>query len=303
MPMIDQVQQDTLLTNISIAWEPQGHIADQIVPPVKVKLEDGQFIVYDKSAFNIPEAQRRPRTAYKEIDWTLSRDNYHAEEYGLQSRIDDRERTNSVEPLELDETSTEVLTANLLNVRERRITNLVLSTTNVTQNTTLSGTGQWSHAAGGDPIGVSVTAQNTIQAATGYLPNTMTMGFKVWQALRINPVLKAAVADGERLTKALVAELLGVERIIVGTTLYNTAKAGQTTALGDMWGKDALFSYTQPRPAQRRPSFAYRFYTQAFRVFRWRDTPVNCDVIRVNEIYAEKIIASQLGYLVKAAVA
>lgn len=303
MPFINQVRQDTLLTNLAIAWTPTGRIADEVAPPIPVALEDGQYYVFGKEGFNIPEAQRRPRSEYKEIDWTLSKDNYHAEEYGLQTRIDDRERNNAAAPLDLDETSTEVLTDNLLNVRERRVANMVTSTSNVTQNTTLVGAAQWSDSSGGDPIGVSITAQNTIQATTGFLPNTLAVGFKVWQYLRTNPKLRAALDVTRNLTQQEIAELLGVDRIIVGSILYNTAKEGQTVVLGDVWGKDAIFFYSQPRPAGRRPSFAYQLVVQPFRVFRWRKTEINCDMIRVNEIRAEKIVAATLAYLVKAAVA
>jgi hypothetical protein len=303
MPLLAQVKQDPLMTEVSLQYGPTGHIADQVLPPVRVTLEDGQYLVYDKSRFNTPEAQRRPRSRYKEIDWKFSKDAYHAEEYGLESRIDDRERDNSPDALGLDTTTTEILTDNILNNRERRVANLVLNTSNVTQNTTLAGAAQWSDASGGDPIGVSITAQTTIQASTGFTPNTAVMGFKVWQQLRNNPKITAFLGDTEQLTKQRLAQILGVEEVLVGTVLYNTAKAGQTAVLGDVWGKDVLFFYREPRPQQRRPSFGYRFFTQALRAFRWRDTPVNCDVIRVNEIRAEKIVAASLGYLVKAAVA
>src|SRR5688572_15533250 len=187
MPVLQQVRQDTLMTNISLAYGPTGHIADQVLPPVPVRLEDGTFISYDKYRFNIPQAIRRTRSGYKEIDSTLSKDTYHAEEYGLESRIDDRERDNAMPGLEIDETTTEILTDNILNNRERRVANLVTNTTNVPQNTTLAGAAQWSDASGGDPIGVSITAQTTIQGATGFVPNSIVMGFKVWQKLRNNP--------------------------------------------------------------------------------------------------------------------
>ena len=305
MPNIPTVRQDTLLTNISLQWGPTGHLANIVVPPVSVRLEDGSYITYGKEKFNIPEAQRRPRSRYKEIDWTLSRDQYHAEEYGLEGRIDDRERANQASPLDIDETTTEILTDNILNVRERRVANMVLSTTNVTQNTTLAGAAQWSDASGGDPVGVSQTASDTIQGATGFIPNVAVMGYKVRRKLGNNAKILAMLGTTEPrpINDARIAEILGVDRLIIGTVLYNTAKAGQTAVLGDVWGKDVLFAYLQPRPALRRPGFAYQFVVQDLRVFRWRDVPVNCDVLRVNEIRAEKIVASQLAYLVKNAIA
>jgi hypothetical protein len=179
----------------------------------------------------------------------------------------------------------------------------VLSTANVTQNTTLVGANQWSDASGGDPIGVAQTAASTIQGATGQLPNRAVIGYKVWNKLVTNAKIKAELVEGEQVSLARLAALWGVETVLVGTVLTTTSKKGQPVVLGDMWGKDALFYYYQPRPAQRRPSFGYQFVVQNLKAFRWRDVPVNCDVLRVNEIRAEKLVASSLGYLVKNAIA
>jgi hypothetical protein len=303
MPTLAQVREDPILGNISISYGPTGHIADDVLPVVPVRLEDGQYIEYDKSRFNTPEAKRNPRSRYREVDWTRTKASYHAEEYGLESRIDDRERDNAAAPLDLDETSTEILIDNLLNNRERRVANLVLSTTNVTQNTTLVGAAQWSDATGGDPIGVAQTAASTIQAGSGMLPNSVVMGYKVWNKLITNAKIKAELVQGEQVSVARLAALFGVQNVYIGQILTTVSKKGQPVTLGDVWGKDVLFYLRQPRPSLRRPSFGYQFQVQAMKAFRWRDVPVNCDVLRQNEIRAEKLVASSLGYLVKNAIA
>ena len=303
MPTLAQVREDPILTNISTQYGPTGHIADQVLPVVPVRLEDGQYIEYDMSRFNTPEAKRNPRSRYREVDWTRTKASYHAEEYGLEARIDDRERDNAAAPLDLDETTTEILTDNILNNRERRVANLVLSTSNVTQNTTLAGAAQWSDSGGGDPIGVAQTAASTIQGGSGQIPTSVVMGYKVWNKLITNAAIKAELVEGEQLSVARLAALFGVQEIFIGTILTTTSKKGQPVTLGDVWGKDVLFFVRQPRPSIRRPSFGYQFQVQALKTFRWRDVPVNCDVLRVNEIRAEKIVASSLGYLVKNAIA
>jgi hypothetical protein len=303
MQEVASIREDTNLTRVALQFAPEGHIADLVVPPISVTQEDGQYTVFDKSAFNVPNAQRRPRTRYKEIDWTLSKESYHAEEYGLESRIDDRERVAAPDEVAIEATTVENLSLNLRNVREKRVADLVRSTANLTQNVTLAGADQWSHASGGDPIGVSTDAQDAIQAANGYLPNAVVMGWRVYQALRTNVNIRAELLDGEQVTPEKLATLFGVERVLVGRTLYNTANSGQTAVMGDVWGKDVIFAYINPRPADRRPSFAYQLRVSDFRTFRWRDVPVNCDVFRVNEIGGEKIIAVTLAYLVKNAVA
>lgn len=301
MPLISEVRQDQMLTGISVQYAPAGYIADEILPPVPVRLESDTFWVYDKSRFNIPEAKRNPRGVYKEIDWTATKDSYFAEEYGLEGRIDDRERANAVGEFALDETMTETLTDSILLNRERRVANLVTSTANVTQNTTLVGSAQWSDPAS-TPRANIATGRATIVGVTGLRPNTVAMGWRVWESFQTN-VQFTDFLDGSEPTLAEAARFFQVDTVLVAEALYNSAKEGQTTTLGDIWGKDLLLFRREMRPALRRPSFGYQMVVQGLRVFRYREAQVNCDVIRVNEIRAEKLVAVQLGYLIKNVVA
>lgn len=296
------VRQDELLSQLAVTFRVEGRIADLVLPPIPVSQEDGQYSVFGKEAFNIPDAHRRPKKRYKEIDWTLSKASYHAEEYGLEMRIDDRERRAAPNNVNLDTTTVEIITENLLNSREKRVADLVRSTANLTQTVTLSGTDQWDDPAGGDPIADIDAGHAVIQASYGYTANAVVMGWDVWAALRRNPVIRAELLDGEQLTLPRLAALFGVERVIVGASLYNSASLGQTETLVDMWGGDVILAYINPRPTDQRPSFGYQLRVDDMATFRWRDVPVNCDVFRVREIQTEKLTAAGLGYLIKTAV-
>lgn len=303
MPLINEVRFDPVLTNISVGYEPEGYIADDVMPNVPVKLEDGSYWVWGDERFSTVDALRAPRARYRAVDFGATRQSYHAEEYGLEFKVDDRERNNSALPGELEEEGTEIITANLKNAKEKRVANLVLSTTNITQNTTLAGATQWSDVAGGDPIGVGATAAATIQGTTGKLPNSVAMGYKVWNKLQTNPKIQALLAEGEQLALQRLARLWNVQNIYVGTVLTSTNKKGQATVLGDVWGKDVLFFHKVDRASRRRPSLGYQFRVQDFKTFRYRRNEITSDVVRVNHIVAEKIVAAKLAYLVKAAIA
>lgn len=304
MPIIQKVKFDRLLTNIAVQFAPEGYIADQILPPAPVALEDGTFYVYDKARFQTPDAMRAPRSEYRRLDWEATTDNYHAEEYGLESGIDDRERKNSALPMDLDESTTEILTENILNNRERRVANLTLATANIPNNITLAGADQWSDAGGGFPIEAAMTAQDTIRGGTGQLANSVVMGYSVWSKLATNPKIKEWLAEGEQLATSKLATLWGVQNIYVGRVLVATNKKGQVVTLGDVWGKHVLFFYKAPgRPNLRRPSFGYQLRVQDLKTFRYREEKTTTDVIRVNEIGAEKLVAASLAYLIRNAVA
>ncbi len=296
------VRQDQLLTSVALSFRPENRIADLVAPPLSVTQEDGQYSVFGKETFNIPDAHRRPKKRYNEIDWTLTKASYHAEEYGLEMRVDDRERRAAPSNLSLDTVTVETLTENILNVREKRVADMVRNTSNITQNTTLSGVDRWDDAAGGDPIADIDAGHAVIQGAFGYTANAVVMGWDVWAALRRNPVIRAELLDGEQLTPQRLAELFSVERVIIGASQYNSAPLGQAETMVDMWGTDVILGYINPRAADGRPSFAYQLRVDDVATFRWRDVPVNCDVFRVREIAAEKLVAANLAYLIKTAV-
>lgn len=301
--LINQVRVDRYLTNMALAYGPTGHIADRVLPPVNVADETGIYWVYDKSKFGTPYAKRAPRSVYKEIDWQATKDTYYTEEYGLEMKIDDRERTNSALPADLDTTSTEVLTDNLLNVREARVASLVTNAANypVGHTVTLAGVDQWNDPAS-TPVDDIELGRAQIRRVNGTLPNRMMMGYEVWTRLKRNAQILTELG-GERPTPANVAELFEVEEIVVGSVLYNSANEGQAEILGDRWGRDVLLYYQAPRPNLNVPGFGYQLVVQPLRVFRYREPRINCDVIRVTEIRGEKIVAITLGYLIKNAVA
>lgn len=309
MPLISEVVFDELMTDVSLQYQPAqgGYLADMVGPPVPVRLESASYWKYDMSRFDVPYSKRAPRSEYNRVEWSTSRDSYAAEEFGLEIAIDDRERDNVVGPLDLEVDSTEIVTDMVLNGREKRWADLVRSTATITQNTTLSGATQWSDFTSGtsDPIGAAATARNTIFAATGYRPNKLLLGNDVYEKLLQHPAILERIQFSERaiVTRQILAALFGVDEVLVGGVLRRSSNAGATDVLEDVWGKDALFFYAENRPSLKRASFAYTFRVRALRAFRYREEKIASDIIRVTEIQAEKIVAPQLAYLIKDAVA
>lgn len=304
MPTLRQIQGlrlSTTLMPIVIEYRPRGFILDQVAPTVPVAMEQGFYYKFDFGNFSVPDTLREPRTVYKEMEWTFSEETFKLREDGLEGRIDDRERDNVPGEIDLDVGLTRRLTNMVMLSRERRGALALTSTANIPQNTTLAGPAQWTDPTS-NPQAVAATARQVIRNATGALPNQLTLGYAVYEALRIHPQVIDFV-EGDRPTVADLANFFEVQRVVVAETIFNTAKAGQAAALGDVWGKDALFSYTTENISIDEPSFAYQFVNRALSPFRYRDTYVNCDIIRVSEIRGLKITAPELGYLVKNAAA
>lgn len=307
MPLITSVKFDQLLTNISVqfASAPDGYLADRVLPPVPVQKESAAYWVYDKSRMDTPDSKRAPRSEYNRVDWSPSTDTYLAEQYGLEGEIDDEERTNAAAPLDLDVDTTEIVTDMVLNNREKRVSDLVLSTSNVSQNTTLAGASQWSDP-NSDPLGDITTGRTTIYTgAPGYTPNKLLLGYQVFERLKLHPDIKEIVKYTERaiITASILAAVFEVDEVLIGKVIRRSSKEGAADAFTDIWGKDALLFYSESRPTLKRASFGYQMRQNDLRVFRYREDKRDTDVIRVGEKQDEKLVAEKLGYLIKAAVA
>jgi hypothetical protein len=307
MPLINRIRQNRVLTNLSVRYQPGTHVANSVAPRIPVAQEADIFYVYDFAAFEIPETLRAPRSRYNQIDWSVNTDTYFAIEYGLEQPIDDRERRNAVGVLDIERDSTFVLTSQLLNARERRVANIVKSTSTYPagHSLTLTGAAQWTDPSS-DPLGDVADGRVQIQKATGLLPNVMLLGWNVVEALLVHPDITpyGATAGGQSVMQlADLARIFRVDDVIAGSVLTNTANPGQATSLGDLWASDVVLFRRENQPALRTPSFMYQFVAADFRVFQYRNEEITSDIIRVNEIVAEKVVAPKLGYIIKAAAA
>jgi len=308
LPVIQSVKFDQLLTNISLqfAAAPEGYLADKVLPPVPVAKESAAYWVYDKSRLDAPDSKRAPRSQYNRIDWNVTTDTYLAEQYGLEGEIDDEERKNAASPLDLDVDTTEIVTDMVLNNREKRVADLVLSTATITNNITLAGGDQWNDYANSDPLDDIKTARTTIYlGAPGYAPNVMLMGYHTFEALKLHPDIKEIIKYTERaiVTRQLLASVFEVDEVLVGKVIRRTSKEGAADTFADVWGKDVLMFFRENRPSLKRVSFGYQLRTSDLRVFRYREDKRDTDVIRVSEKQDEKIVSAAVSYLIKAAVA
>lgn len=294
-----------MLTNISVQFKNPGYIAEDVCPIIPVKLESSKFFTYDKSRFDAPPALRGERADYGRVDWATSTDTYSCSEYGLELLIDDRERQNAIEPLNLDIDSTEILTDMVLNDREKRVQTLLMTSGSYTHSNTTNLSGlstAWDQYGTSDPIkDIAVTGRERIRANSGIYPNTLLLGAKPFSVLKQHPLiidrLKYNPTGGIGLgTLGALAALFEVDRVLVGLPLYRSSNEGQTDALTDIWGNNAVLAWINPRPAIKQPTLAYMFQSRPRQVYKYRDDQHSSDVVRCSEVTAEKMISDSCGY-------
>ena len=103
----------------------------------------------------------------------------------------------------------------------------------------------------------------------------------------------------------MVAEFLELDKLVVGTTSYNSANEAQTVSPSRIWGNDALLYYYTPKPKLLDTASILTFQTQPVQVhkrYEWSSTKRKVWFVEASVIQGYKVIDAQLGYRFKSIV-
>lgn len=307
MPQVIDYQIDEALTRMSVAYQNGQLVGTRLMPRVEVGSRTGFYFTFDKTRFRVEDSRRTGTSRANRISSGMVKTAFGPlAEHSLEQDIEYDVRDSYPSPHDARVDATEDVTAVLDLTLEQEIANKLTDTAVITQNVTLSGTDQWSDYANSDPFADLQLGIDTIKLNAGVTPNKLTLGYQVWSKLRHHPDLlgRLSVASVRVLTAQLLADLIGVEEVIIADAVYNSADEGQTASMGYVWGKHALLAYVQATPGIRKLSLGYTLQLEDARyVDRWDEPWVKAEFVRANDYYEPKIVAAEAGYLIKNAVA
>lgn len=329
-PTAGDVHVNRPLTNISVAYiqRQDSFVADKVFPAVPVQKQSDRYFTYDRGDFWRNEAEERaPGTESAgsgfEVDNTPT---YYCRVYALHKDIDEQVRANTDQPLDADRDATLFLAQKMLIKRDKVWADKYFTTSvwtggtgGATDQTGVSGTPaanqfkQWD-ASGSTPI-VDVREQFvSIAEKTGYRPNVLVVGANVWKSLvdhadfidRIKYTTGPAIV-----TEALVAQVLGLDKVVVAWATENTAQEDQTDSYSFIFGKRALLVYANPTPSLMQPSGGYLFTwngllgMQAWgtRMKKFYIDELESDRVEMEMAFDMKVVAADCGVIFDAAVA
>ncbi len=304
MPSLNQLHVDEALTQISIAYRNQAFVAEEVLPVVPVQKKNDVFFKFSKQHFRAYKDAYAAGQRAQQIEVDLdSRGFYMADGHALEDSITDDEREQADPGAQLEVEKTEKL-ANIIALNEEiAFFNNVVSPTVITQNSTLSGTAQWSDYVNSDPVNEVLKQRRLVQQQIGDFPNTMLLSQPVMDVLANHPRILDRVkytANGARnqLDEQDLSRVFKVNRVLVSAGLYQTSNEGEADNLGYIMGKNALLFYRPARPGIRVPSLGYTFFwAKRSGVLRWRELALESDYIRVKKYYSQQVIASNAAYL------
>lgn len=299
---------DKLLTNVSQMYVPEGYISEDVLPVLESKQKTGKIGKYGKDHLRIEHALAGGRSEYRRVEpITRSSDSYSIDTYGLSGLVTEDDYSNVEEPFQAEQDEVIGLSNLIWLNKENALASALTSTSIITQNTTLVGTQQFSDYSNSDPIGVFKTARETVYNGCGLPPNSALMSWEVANTLAYSPQildsLGYAYNRAGQLSEAELAKAMGVEKLLIAKSKYNSSKEGQTDVLASVWGDAILFYYAPQKAGKYQVSLGYHVKLAgrgSRRVTKYNvNNPPNATGITCDDSYDFVITTVGAGYLIK----
>ncbi len=309
-PTQSQVHTNAPLTNISVAYiqSQERFVATRVFPLVPVDKASNVYYTYTKADWFRDEAeQRAPGTPSSGSGYGISTATYTCKTYAHHKDIPWDVRANEDAPLNSDRDATLFVTGRLMLRLERQWASDYFTTGVWGTDKTVAAT--WDDYANSDPIGDIRTGIRTVLANTGFQPNKLTLGYDVYIKLIDHPDILARISGGSTaanpaiVTLEKLAQIFGLEEVIVCGGIVNTAAENATAVYSFIQGKHALLTHTPKAPSLLTPSAGYVFYWtgigplgKSINIDRFPMRELKADRVEGEMAFDNKAVATDLGY-------
>lgn len=322
-PTQNQVHVDAILTNASVAYiqSADNFIANKVFPIVPVDKQSDLYFKYTKEDWFRDDAQVRADGAEAAVaGYGLTTDSYYADVYAVKKAIGDQLMANFDSPLDPLRDGAKFTAQLILNRMEAQFVSDFIKTgvwgtdyTGVASSPSTNEFIQWSDLANSDPIQNIEAAKTKILSTTGFEANKLVLGYDVYATLRNHPdIIDRVKYTGRDVPDTqYLAQLFGLDEVLVAKAVKNTAKEGQTGSFSFSFGKSALLVHSAPNPGLLMPSAGYSFQwrgvseglgltvgTKQYRLEQNAATYVESQIA-----FANKLVAADLGAYFATAVA
>lgn len=303
---------DMLLTEASNIYIPKGFISEQLFPFIGVKNTTGKLAKYGTSHLRLENSVKKGRGKYREVEPIVrSQSSYTIEGHGLEGMVTAEDYANVIAPYDAEKDETLGISTLLWVEKEYVLAAALSDTSVVTQYVTLVGSQQYNDKANSTPVDDFTTARAQVYAGCGVQPNVAWMSWEVWNVLRFHPQLLDALGfkfnrpGGLQMDELALA--MGVEKILIADSKYESAKNGQTSSLLSIWGKNIWFGVIPDSAQPYQVSAGYRLGykgQQPRKVYKTNNfNPPNSTKILVEDNYDHFISTATALYMIKSAVA
>lgn len=300
------VHVSTPLTNLAIKYRNPAFKASEVMPIIPVKFESDKYYKFYKEELRRIKSLRAMGAEAHEVEWTVTTETYTAEEYALKKLVPDRLRANSDIAIRPEMTTTEKLLAWIYLDYEMRMQEYVQNTANVQSSATP--TVKW-NGGGTKTIEADIdAAKKSVRQNAGADANSILMSPDVKDVVKKDSVVRDLIRytmpnAATLLTSGELPPILWNLKTIVPGCVNDTANAGQSVSIADVWNDNVLVSYVDPSPSLDALTYGYTMRVRQggrleVMVQKWRENARKGDMIEVSVIQDEKSCANECAYLI-----
>lgn len=321
-PKVTQGRVDQNLTNVLLAYTNPAYFADRIFPTVGGLSDDSGFIPkFGRAHLRQYSAKR---ALWDETEHRISfeldtSETYKIDYFDLDTYIPDRLIQQWKMPFDAHAAAQTTVIEALKLSRDIAVASMLTSKTILTNNLDLTSNTARKYITAGTstPLKDISDAIRAVFLKTGRKANVLTVQGKVADALRqhadIKAIAVAYVQGGVQANAALSEEGLvttlkawfKLDDVIIVDGIKETAKKGQTSSIGSVWGEDIVAFYRPATPSLMVPSFGYSFQLdgEVLRTVVRREPKADKgDLVEVDWAYQDKIVDADAAYLIKGCV-
>lgn len=304
---------DQALTNVTQAWtnDSNDFISEKILPVIPVDKKTGKYWAYNKDNLVVPSSTLRTgRSETQQATYGKSLNDFGPlQEHALKDFITKDEYEMTDAPLNIETDTVNFLNEQMAIAQEVDTAAVLNDNAVITNYNTLSGGNQWSDYGNSSPFADIKTGATSMRSVALKVPNTLIMSWEVWIQLIDHPDMLDRIkwsATGV-ITEQDVIRLFapyGIQKLLIGKVMKNTATPGQTASLASVWGKHAWLAYVTDTPGLRQVNGGYTLRLKNSKYVDRQDLfdPKGTE-LRNNDYYQQMIFASDVFYQIKNAVA
>lgn len=226
----------------------QGFVGARLMPFFAVPEQSADYPFLPFEAFmKVADDLRAADGSYNENDWQWETKTYSCKDRGISERIDDSLRRLYSRFFDIAEVASQIAYNTVLKNHEIRVAALLLNTSTFAN---AAAAVNWSTPATATPLVDIKGRSDAMFAATGLLPNSITMGYSDWSYLTRTSEIKEAfkysgASPFETATREaklrMMAEYFEVDEVLVSKQVKDSAKKGQSKTVAQVWTAGKVF--------------------------------------------------------------
>lgn len=260
-----QVAYDPMLSDISVQYANEEYIGTELLPVVGVMTKGAKYYEYPQGErHGYPDDKLGPDGQVKEISETRVQRNVACATYGLGNRVGGETLQEQVAPLNELIDMVAAINEGLAFKQEQRHAVLMQDAANyATSNKfTIASGEKWDSTGGGEPVKKIKAAITALWTGRGPSEIVGWCGRDVFDVLCQHPGILELFkfTKGGLATPEMIASILGMDKLLVGSARQDTANEGQgAPTYNRIWSNNFGIARVARTRSIRNASFGYTF--------------------------------------------